>query len=96
MPMERKPRNTRSEIARAAAAKARAIRRAEGGPDVVDSSIPSLFLVRVDANLAACRWEIRRFGAVVLCRSERVYTDPDVARSEGERALTLWLSQAPT
>ena len=84
-------RNTRSEIARAAAARARAIRLAEGVP-APESSAPHLFIVRVAATGSACGWEIRRFGAIVLAKSETVYPDPAAARQDGERALQEWLA----
>ena len=77
-------RNTRSEIARAAAARARALRLAEGVP-APESSAPHLFIVRVAETGSACGWEIRRFGAIVLVKGETVYPDP-AAAATGRRA----------
>jgi hypothetical protein len=92
MTARRRVRNTRSVVARAAAAEARAKRLAAGGPDAVDSAVPSLFIVRVEGQVPACRWEIRRFGAIVLATSDRDYSDLALARLAGEQALTRWLS----
>ena len=84
-------RNTRSEIARAAAARARALRLAEGVA-APESSAPHLFIVRVAETGSACGGEIRRFGAIVLVKGETVYPDPAAARRDGERALQEWLA----
>lgn len=55
-----------------------------------DSAAPSLFIVRVDGDSAACRWEIRRFGAIVLSRSRTLFLDAEAARRDGEEALARW------
>lgn len=88
----RRGRNTRSDIARAAAVEARALRLAQGLIDGGEgaSAVPSLFIVRADGAAAACRWEIRRFGALVLSRSAVDFPDAAMARREGEAALARW------
>ncbi len=96
MAPRRKGRNTRSETARAAVVEARALRLAQGLIDGGEgaSAVPSLFIVRADGAAAACRWEIRRFGALVLSRSAVDFPDAAVARREGEAALARWQEDA--
>lgn len=95
MAPRRRGRNTRSEVARAAALETRAQRLAQGLIEVGDGAAPSLFIVRTDGAAAACRWEIRRFGALVLSRSETDFPDAAAARREGEAALARWQAAVP-
>ena len=48
---------------------------------------PEVFVVRMPLPGALFGWEIRRFGAIVLQRSEMGYAAPALARVAGDRAM---------
>lgn len=91
MPANRQARNTRPDIARAAAAEARALRIANGDPGVAGRSAPNLFTVR-DGAVAAFHRGIPRLGATVPSRSEMPCADAAAAEHDGEDALAPWLA----
>ncbi|HEX4768233.1 MAG TPA: hypothetical protein VH414_18355 [Lichenihabitans sp.] len=76
-----------SQAARAAAAEARRRRTAERGP--IDE--PGLFVVRDERLQRDFRWEIRKYGGVVVEMSAETFDSPRHARSLGEKALRLFL-----
>ena len=68
-----------TEAARAAAVEARRFKRNNGPP----LNTPEVFVVRSDEAHARFRWEVRRFGSVVVGRSACTYATTDAARSAG-------------
>ena len=52
-----------------------------------DFGRPEVFVIRMMLPGAMFGWEIRRFGALVLHRSEMGYAVPALARAAGEQAL---------
>ena len=76
-----------SQAARAAAAEARRRRMAERGP--IDE--PGLFVVRDERSQCDFRWEIRKYGGIVVERSAEAFGSLRHARSLGENALKIYL-----
>lgn len=78
------PKNRRhvTDAARAAALIARR-RKAENSVPV---DAPAVFVIRLSDGRFG--WEIRRFGALVICHGDVAYASFLDARSAGERALS--------
>lgn len=73
-----------SQAAREAALAVRLANRKLPG----DFGRPEVFVVRMPLPGALFGWEIRRYGAIILQRSEMGYAAPALARVDGERAMS--------
>ena len=71
-----------------AARKAGLEARRENALTKKDLMTPALFVVRHRDQGQLFGWEIRRFGGVLISRSETGYANSFLARSAGEIALT--------
>ena len=81
-----------TEAARAAAAEAKRLKR----ENAVPRDTPAVFVVRVPPANKMFGWEIRRFGSLVLTRSEDRFTTAADARAAGEAALAKRSGHVPT
>lgn len=84
MPLKKPTRRHFTPAAQAAAIEARRRKREAAAP----RDTPEVFVVRLPGTHLQFRWEIRRFGAVVLDRSSADYSTVLGARSAGHRALS--------
>ncbi len=80
--------NSRRYFTDAARAAALEVRR-ENAALKTSVMTPALFIVRQNADSQLFGWEIRRFGGVLLRRSETGYLTQVLARSAGQTALTV-------
>ena len=71
-----------------AARKAGLEARRENAVSKQDLMTPAMFVVRQSGRNQLYGWEIRRYGGVLLSRSESGYATALLARSAGEAALT--------
>ena len=67
--------------------------RHENAVSKKDLMTPALFVVRQSGQGQLLGWQIRRFGGILLSRSETGYATSFLARSAGEAALTTMCSR---
>ena len=91
MPPGKTTRRHFTDAARAAALKAR--RRKQESRAAVENDGPEVFVVRHLGGILAFHWELRRFGGVVVDRSDAVFPCTSEARAAGDRALSRRLEQ---
>lgn len=78
---------TRRHFTEAARQAALARRREIAALPKAPTGALALFVVRGGGHGNDYGWEIRRFGAIVVARSDRGYPGPDAARQAGEAAM---------
>lgn len=54
------------------------------------ASIMGVFVLRAPPPAHGFRWEIRRFGTIVLRAGENAYATPAAAQAAGETVRALW------